>query len=82
MLQTLCFLNGVGGDVKDLKLGIVNDESMTTRCPGFIFNGTTEPYNFGDCHFYNATCRFLEYLEHPMINKVKQLALTKLKDNI
>ncbi|CAG9760962.1 unnamed protein product [Ceutorhynchus assimilis] len=70
LLQTLCFLHGVGGEVKDLKLGIVNDETMTTRCSNFVFNGTTEIHDF-DCNFYNMSCRFLEYLEHPMIAKVK-----------
>lgn len=70
LLQTLCFLNGVGGDVKGLKLGIVNDETMTTRCQNFDFNGTTEIHDFTDCHFHNMSCRFLEYLEHPMIHKV------------
>ncbi|XP_050310195.1 ABC transporter G family member 23-like isoform X2 [Anthonomus grandis grandis] len=71
LLQTLCFLNGVGGDVKGLKLGIVNDETMTTRCPDFNVNGTTQIHDFSDCYFSNMSCRFLEYLEHPMIHKVK-----------
>ncbi|XP_066145077.1 ABC transporter G family member 23-like [Euwallacea fornicatus] len=70
ILQTLCFLYGVGGDVKGLKLGIVSDETNAVRCANFDFNATTEIYNFGDCHFYNTSCRFLEYLEHPMIHKV------------
>ncbi|KAL1498317.1 hypothetical protein ABEB36_009133 [Hypothenemus hampei] len=78
ILETLCFLNGVGGDPKNLKLGIVNDETLSTRCPNFDFNGTTEIQDF-DCHFNNMSCRFLEYLEHPMIHKIKFETLDEAK---
>ncbi|XP_019756664.2 ABC transporter G family member 23 [Dendroctonus ponderosae] len=70
LLQMWFFANSVGTDPKHLKLGIVNNESMTTLCADFDWNSTaiqTEDY---ECHFRNLTCRFLTYLEHPMISKV------------
>ncbi|CAG9819085.1 unnamed protein product [Phaedon cochleariae] len=70
IIQTSIFMSTVGGNIRDIKLGIVNDESMTTACPNFSPNGTAVPYDFSSCHFYNMSCRFLTYLDHPMIHKV------------
>ncbi|XP_076266304.1 ABC transporter G family member 23-like isoform X2 [Rhynchophorus ferrugineus] len=82
LLQTWCVVNGVGGDVRDLKLGIVNDETMTTSCPDFNINGSAEPYGYGECHFYNLSCRFLDYLDHPMINKIYYKDISQAKVDI
>lgn len=64
------FSNSVGTDPKGLKLGIVNNESMSAFC-GNDFNWNTTVVPKGEeCHLRNLTCRFLTYLDHPMITKV------------
>ncbi|KAL1498316.1 hypothetical protein ABEB36_009132 [Hypothenemus hampei] len=67
--QMWFFVNSVGTEPKQLKLGIVNNESMTTLCENFDWNSTAI-YEDNDCHFRNLTCRFLNYLEHPMFDKI------------
>ncbi|CAH0554397.1 unnamed protein product [Brassicogethes aeneus] len=71
LIQCMCFLLAVGGDIKDINLAVVNDETMTIKCENFSKNGTAVPYDFSSCHFDNLSCRFLTYLENPMINMVK-----------
>lgn len=73
-------MSAVGGDIKDIPLGIVNDESMVTSCPNFDNNGTLIPYSFSSCHFRNMSCRFLKQLDHPMITKVSQIKLFRIKN--
>ncbi|XP_030754576.1 ABC transporter G family member 23-like [Sitophilus oryzae] len=82
LIQTWCVVNGVGGDPKDLKLAIVNDETMTTLCKDFTTNGSAIPYGYSECHFHNLSCRFLQYLEHPMIHKIYYDSLDKATDAI
>ncbi|XP_018577430.1 ABC transporter G family member 23 isoform X2 [Anoplophora glabripennis] len=70
IIQITIFMIAIGGDVRDIPLAIVNDETMTTHCPDFDPNGTAIPYSFSSCHFSNMSCRFLTHLDHPMITKV------------
>ncbi|XP_066145247.1 ABC transporter G family member 23-like isoform X2 [Euwallacea fornicatus] len=69
LLQMWFFANAIGSDPKQLRLGIVNNESMSVRCIGFDWNSSVSHQNY-ECHFRNLTCRFLTYMEHPMIHKV------------
>lgn len=73
IIQITIFLTCVGGDIMDIPLAIVNDETMTTHCPDFDPNGTAIPYSFSSCHFSNMSCRFLTHLDHPMITKVLKI---------
>ncbi|XP_072378316.1 ABC transporter G family member 23-like [Diabrotica undecimpunctata] len=68
LLEIGAFLTSVGRDVSNIPIGIVNNELMD--CSNFTSNGTTDPYAFFQCHFYNMSCRFLTHLEDPMINKI------------
>ncbi|KAG5872759.1 hypothetical protein JTB14_030154 [Gonioctena quinquepunctata] len=82
LIQTGIFMSAVGGDIKDIKLGIVNDETMTATCPEFDFNGTAVAYDYGSCHFSNLSCRFLTYLDNPMIDKVQFFSLEDAKEAV
>lgn len=73
--QNLCFLFAVGPDIHDVKLGIINDETLTTSCSDYLINQTAIPHSINSCHFHNLSCRFLDYLDIPMINKVKYQSL-------
>ncbi|KAI2474063.1 ATP binding cassette (ABC) protein subfamily G member, 20-like [Diabrotica virgifera virgifera] len=68
LLEIGAFLTSVGRDVSNIPIGIVNNELMD--CANFTPNGTTDPFAFFQCHFYNMSCRFLTHLEDPMINKI------------
>lgn len=71
LLQMWFFSNSVGTDPKGLKLAIVNNESMSAFCGNdFNWNATAVPKGEDECHLRNLTCRFLTYLDHPMITKV------------
>ncbi|VEN54162.1 unnamed protein product [Callosobruchus maculatus] len=81
ILQISVFVKAVGDDVRSIPLAIVNDETMTTSCPNFNFKGTAVPYDDG-CHFSNISCRFLTYLDNPMIDKVKYDDVESAKDGV
>lgn len=71
IVQILCFLYAVGGDIRDIKLAVVNDETMNYACNRTNFTGTATPYSFSSCHFTDMSCRFLKHLdEHPMMKLV------------
>ncbi|XP_017786452.1 PREDICTED: ABC transporter G family member 23-like [Nicrophorus vespilloides] len=70
IIEMLSFFLAVGGDVKGIKLGIVNDESMLTKCSNFTREGTAQPYNFSDCEFKDLGCRFVEHLHGPMMDLI------------
>ena len=73
IVQTACFLYAIGGEIRDLKLGIVNDETSILSCEDYDRNLTAIPdVEAFTCNFTNLSCRFLEYLEHPMIDKVNR----------
>ncbi|KAJ8945137.1 hypothetical protein NQ318_001602 [Aromia moschata] len=70
IIEIAVFVTCVGGDITNIPLAIVNDETMTASCVNFSPLGTAVPTNTSDCHFHNISCRFLETLNHPMIDKV------------
>lgn len=73
IVQILCFLYAVGGDIRGIKLAVVNDETMTYACNRSDFTGTAIPYSFSSCHFTEMGCRFLKHLDdHPMMTLVSR----------
>ncbi|KAI2474062.1 ATP binding cassette (ABC) protein subfamily G member, 23-like [Diabrotica virgifera virgifera] len=79
ILTVVIFMGVVGGDALDTPLGIVNNEAMTITCPNFSKNGTAFLAADRYCHFKNLSCRFLTYLEDPMIKKVNRQIGAALK---
>ncbi|CAG9829053.1 unnamed protein product [Diabrotica balteata] len=82
ILQVGVFMGAVGGDIRNIPLGIVNDEAMSVTCPGFSFNGTATATDDRACQLRNISCRFLSYLDHPMIDKVHFETLEDAKDAV
>ncbi|KAI2474061.1 ABC transporter G family member 23-like [Diabrotica virgifera virgifera] len=82
ILQVGVFMGAVGGDIRSIPLGIVNDEAMSVTCPGFSFNGTATATDDRACQLRNISCRFLSYLDHPMIEKVHFETLEDAKDAV
>ncbi|CAH1102725.1 unnamed protein product [Psylliodes chrysocephalus] len=83
IIQVGIFMSAVGGDIKNIPLGIVNDESMLVNCSNFSINGSAIPSTdeYGVCHFRNLSCRFLMHLDHPMIHKVYYDKLDEAKED-
>ncbi|CAG9862958.1 unnamed protein product [Phyllotreta striolata] len=83
IIQIGIFMSAVGGDIKSIPLGIVNDEATIVSCKDFSWNGTAIPSTteYGECHFRNLSCRFLTHLDHPMIDKVYYESLDKAKED-
>ncbi|CAG9829052.1 unnamed protein product [Diabrotica balteata] len=82
ILEVIIFMGVVGGDALDTPLGIVNNEAMTITCPNFSKNGTAFVAADRSCHFKNLSCRFLAYLDDPMIKKIQYNSLEKAKDAV
>jgi len=68
IIQFGAFLLAIGGDPKDLKIGVVNDEA------GNCDDGN----NFGNvwndkiiCHFGNLSCRFLNNIDNSIMIQVQ-----------
>lgn len=80
--QNVAFLLAVGPDPKGINLAVVNEETFTTLCPNFNNSHAAVPYGDYNCHFYNMSCRFLSYIDTPMINKVKYDDLDYALDDI
>lgn len=58
LLETASFFIGVGGDPRDLKIGIINREAGNCDYGNNIGNIWYDEENF-TCHFSNLSCRFL-----------------------
>ncbi|XP_072378320.1 ABC transporter G family member 23-like [Diabrotica undecimpunctata] len=82
ILEVIIFMGVVGGDALDTPLGIVNNEAMTITCPNFSKNGTAFVGADRSCHFRNLSCRFLTYLDDPMIKKIQFNSLEQAKDAV
>ncbi|XP_050499819.1 ABC transporter G family member 23-like isoform X4 [Diabrotica virgifera virgifera] len=82
ILTVVIFMGVVGGDALDTPLGIVNNEAMTITCPNFSKNGTAFVGADRYCHFKNLSCRFLTYLDDPMIKKIQFNNLEEAKDAV
>ncbi|CAH1102722.1 unnamed protein product [Psylliodes chrysocephalus] len=68
VMEIGAFLSSVGGDVRNIPVGIINNEIRD--CSNFTSNGTAIPYDYFYCHFHNMSCRFLSYVDDPMIQKM------------
>ncbi|XP_063926637.1 ABC transporter G family member 20-like [Zophobas morio] len=71
IVQNVAFLLAVGPDPKNIGLAVVNQESMTTLCHNFSMMDTAIPYDYSSCHYRNLSCRFLSYIEDPMLHKIR-----------
>ncbi|XP_050499822.1 ABC transporter G family member 23-like isoform X1 [Diabrotica virgifera virgifera] len=70
IVQMLMVVYSLGLEMRNIGLGVVNNENMNSTCFNYSFNDTVEVEN-NDCHFTTLSCRFLEMLDnHPMINKI------------
>lgn len=58
LLQTASFFIGVGGDPRNLKIGIINHEAGNCDYGNNIGSVWYDEENFS-CHFSNLSCRFL-----------------------
>lgn len=71
IFEMLAFLVAVGGDVRGIKLAVVNSENYMLNCNNYTgTNGTAIPYDYTSCHFMELGCRFLDQIEDPMIHKI------------
>lgn len=66
----LAFLSAVGGDIKNIGIGVVNEENFADSCNHYSRQNTAIPFNYVDCNFTELSCRFLEDAEDPMIKRV------------
>ncbi|KAK9730736.1 ABC transporter [Popillia japonica] len=70
IIEMLAFLSAIGGDVKNIGLGIVNDEYPLSACNHYNRMNTAIPYSIAECNFTELSCRFLEDVRDPMIHEV------------
>ncbi|XP_050309611.1 ABC transporter G family member 23-like [Anthonomus grandis grandis] len=67
--QTFFFVYCIGGQLRDLKLGIINYEVPWDGCHMYDKRLSAIPNSETyDCTFRNLSCRFIEYLDDPMID--------------
>lgn len=71
LIHMVVFFLAIGADVHSIPLAFVNAENGS--CPNFditkslVFNNDTDA---DDCEFTQMSCRFIEEVEDPMIDKV------------
>ncbi|CAG9766095.1 unnamed protein product [Ceutorhynchus assimilis] len=70
---TLFFVYCIGGDIKRIPIGTVNAEVPGDGCKYYNKNMSAiipdkDTYK---CTFQNLSCRFLEYLDHPMVKQIR-----------
>ncbi|XP_074031881.1 ABC transporter G family member 23 [Leptinotarsa decemlineata] len=73
VIQQVVFMKTLGRDVMNIPLGIVNDEIVPGGCLHYSANSSVIMSGYREdplCHFHDISCRFLGYLDHPMISKV------------
>lgn len=68
IIQMTLFFVAIGADVKDIKFAIVNDENTNEACSKINANNTVI-FNDDTCDFNSLSCRFLDELNDPMIDK-------------
>lgn len=62
---------GIGKEIKGIPIAVVNDENMNDICADFSVNGSAIPYGYIKCRFNHLSCRFLSYLDDPMLETVR-----------
>lgn len=78
IFETALFLLCIGGDPKKLPLGVINNDA---QCTSNNLNDFFHPDD-GYCHLNNISCRFLTFLDHPMIETFSYHTLTEANDDI
>ncbi|KAI7815043.1 ABC subfamily G member 21 [Rhyzopertha dominica] len=81
IVQTFCFLYAIGGDIRNIKLAVVNEETMYKECNITDFNHTAVPYSFSSCNFTDMSCRALKSLDNHMVEMVSYDSLPKAMDD-
>ncbi|CAG9856408.1 unnamed protein product [Phyllotreta striolata] len=83
VIVMLVTIYSIGLDMKNIPIGIINDEEMSAHCPDFSLNDTVLVDKSHSCHFHNLSCRFLKYhLDHPMIKKVEYDSIDTAIDDV
>lgn len=78
LIHMVVFFLAIGADVHSIPLAFVNAENGS--CPNFditkslVFNNDTDA---DDCEFTQMSCRFIEEVEDPMIDKIFYTNLTR-----
>ncbi|XP_044753149.1 ABC transporter G family member 20-like [Coccinella septempunctata] len=70
LLEILAFMLGIGREIRGIPIAIVNDENKNKLCDGFSVNGSAIPYGYINCHFHNLSCRFISFLDDPMLDMI------------
>ncbi|KAL3270034.1 hypothetical protein HHI36_009090 [Cryptolaemus montrouzieri] len=82
VLEIMAFYYAVGPEIKNMPIAIVNDENTNNFCENFSMKGSAVPYGYVNCHLHNISCRFLKYLDHPMMNPISVDTLTEALSGI
>lgn len=80
IFEMLAFFLAIGNDVKAIKIATVNEEN----CLNYSNNKAMSvlPYNDNECAFQQLSCRFLEFLDDPMIKPIQYHDLKTAKQDI
>jgi hypothetical protein len=77
LLQILTFFIGVGGDPKDLKLAIVDEElGNFTNCTQYSFSNPIIPVLHTDltCDYHGLSCNYLNRINETKVRYYRQEA--------
>lgn len=69
IIQIITFFNGIGGDPKDLKIFIVNEEAGNCDSGRIVGNITYDDYE-RNCNFTDISCRFIRGINNTVLEKV------------
>lgn len=83
LLSLLSIFIAIGPTVQDIKVGIVNDENIYNLCNNYNISQTVIPTtDETDCGFTALSCRFIDELEDPMIDKIPMMELNQAKNEV
>ncbi|CAG9856407.1 unnamed protein product [Phyllotreta striolata] len=68
-LQVFFFLIAVGKDPTNVPFGIVNEERTPDFCKHFSLNESVKRVGNWDCHIDSVSCRFVDFLNIPLIEE-------------
>ncbi|XP_016921692.1 ABC transporter G family member 20-like [Apis cerana] len=69
MIQIITFFNGIGGDPKDLKIFVVNEEAGNCDGGRILGNITYDDYE-KNCYFTDISCRFIKGINNTVLEKM------------
>lgn len=71
ILEIMSFYLAIGLDLKDLKIGVVNEETRFNSCAAFNDDSNViSYYNFSSCEMTGLSCKFLRQIEGPLMKQV------------